>query len=249
MNYALASQDLLGIFLTFCRSAGIFFLIAPFSDKAVNNSLKFLIALSLSFLFYREEIGRLVEPLIREPIALGLTVAIELFTGFALALFIKILLSTTQVAGMTIAAQMGLNSGSLFDPTQGTHNSTIGFLLSFLTTVLMLETGLAAKILFSLYSSYDTIGLGVIEDFNKIIISAVSKMWNLGIQLSLPFLLINLVMMVGAGILAKIMPQLQIFFFILPLQIIVGILLLIASLSGLLFYFLDFLQEEIFKIL
>jgi flagellar biosynthetic protein FliR len=249
MNYALASQDLLGIFLTFCRSAGIFFLIPPFTDKAINNLTKFLLAFSLSFLFYREEVGNFVKPLITEPIALFFTIFIEIFTGLALALFIKILLSASQVAGMTIASQIGLNSGSLFDPSQGMHNSLLGLLLSFLTTVLMLETGLSAKILFSIYNSYDTIGIGIIEDFNKMIFSAVSKMWNLGIQLSLPFLLINILLMVGAGLLAKVMPQLQIFFLALPVQILVGLTLMVISLSGMIFYFLSFLQEEIFKIL
>ena len=55
---------------------------------------------------------------------------------------------------------------------------------------------------------------------------AVSAMFGLGLQLSAPFLLTGLLVQAGLGLLARLVPQLQVFSLAVPGQILGGLALL-----------------------
>jgi flagellar biosynthetic protein FliR len=118
-----------------------------------------------------------------------------------------------------------------------------------LVTLAILESDMYMRVIGGIYESYNKIPVGGFfnnyNDFTSLVIGSVGKMWSVGIQMSMPFILINIAIMIGGGILSKLMPQLQIFFVILPVQIIVGIIVFIIIMSGMMFWFLDFIASEI----
>ena len=248
---SILTQEILIVFIMICRVTGIFFLIPPFADTSVKTFIRIGLAVSISIMMqsqFTELIRPIVKVIANDNIALTMIVISELCLGISLGLIVKIIASAVQIAGLSIASQIGLSAASILDQSQQMQNSTLGILLSMLTTIAMLESGMHIKILSGIYESYNTIPVGGFfshyNDFTSLIIGAVSKMWSAGIQMSMPFIVINIAIMIGAGILAKLMPQLQIFFVVLPIQIIVGITIFIIILSGILIWFLEFFSAE-----
>ena len=174
----------------------------------------------------------------------------ELMIGLCIALMSRIFLSAIHVAGMTIGPMLGLSIAMLFDPSQQSQSNTVGSFLSLTITMLLLANNVHMLFIQAIANSYHTIHFADIGQYGSLmegIAQSVGKMWLIGIQMSAPFILVNIVLMFGSGVLAKLMPQLQIFFIMVPVQILLGILVLLVSLSGISSWFigqyLEFLKH------
>ena len=58
-----------------------------------------------------------------------------------------------------------------------------------------------------------------VGDFSAAIAHAVADSFALGVQLAAPFVVVSLVYNIGMGLLGRLVPQLQVFFFGLPIQL------------------------------
>ena len=63
-------------------------------------------------------------------------------------------------------------------------------------------------------------------DLLELSISLVSGMYLVGMQMSAPFIVFGLIVYGGAGVVARMMPQLQVFFLVTPLSILAGFVML-----------------------
>src|SRR5229473_151130 len=64
--------------------------------------------------------------------------------------------------------------------------------------------------------------------------------FKIGMQLSAPFLVFGLVFNIGLGVLARLMPQMQVYFVGVPLSILFGFLIFALVLTALMGAFLDY---------
>jgi flagellar biosynthetic protein FliR len=64
-------------------------------------------------------------------------------------------------------------------------------------------------------------------------------MYLVGMQMSAPFIVFGLIVYGGAGVVARMMPQLQVFFLVTPLNILAGFVMLALSISTMMMWFLD----------
>lgn len=249
---SIPTEEVLIIFLIICRITGIFFLIPPFGDSSIKPLFRMAFAITTAFFIY-PNVSNVIRPAVlavgNNGIGLLILIAIEVGLGLAICTIVKTLTLAMQVAGLTISSQMGLSAAALIDPSQQNQNSILGILLTLLTTIVILELSLHIRVIDGFLVSYEKIPVGSFfnnyNDFMSIFVKSVGNMWGSGLQISMPFILVNIVMMIGGGILAKLMPQLQIFFVMLPVQILVGILVFIAILSGILFWFSEFFASEL----
>ena len=69
---------------------------------------------------------------------------------------------------------------------------------------------------------------------------AFSAAFKIGMQLSAPFLVFGLVFNVGLGVLARLMPQMQVYFVGVPLSIMSGFLIFGVVLAAMMGSFLDY---------
>ena len=69
---------------------------------------------------------------------------------------------------------------------------------------------------------------------------AFSAAFKIGLQLSAPFLVFGLVFNIGLGVLARLMPQMQVYFVGVPLSIFAGFLILGLVLAAMMGTFLDY---------
>jgi len=71
----------------------------------------------------------------------------------------------------------------------------------------------------------------------------VADSFALGFQLSIPFLVFAMVYYIGLGILGRLMPQLPVFFFGLPVQVTVQLGALMIVFSSIMLVFLNHFQQ------
>ncbi len=64
-------------------------------------------------------------------------------------------------------------------------------------------------------------------------------------QLSAPFLLVGILVTVGMGLLSRLMPQVQVFFLAVPVQIMLGLLVLALTLTFGMTWFLEGFEQSL----
>src|SRR5207244_13610287 len=69
---------------------------------------------------------------------------------------------------------------------------------------------------------------------------AFATAFKIGMQLSAPFLVFGLVFNIGLGVLARLMPAMQVYFVGVPLSIMVGFLILALVLTGMMATYLNY---------
>jgi flagellar biosynthetic protein FliR len=80
----------------------------------------------------------------------------------------------------------------------------------------------------------------VLGDVANALSTTVAGAFRIGVQIAAPFLVFGLLFNMGLGILAKLMPQMQVFFVGMPLTILIGFLILIMVLGAMMMTFLDY---------
>ena len=71
-------------------------------------------------------------------------------------------------------------------------------------------------------------------------VRAFAGAFKVGVQLAAPFLIFGLVFNIGLGILARLMPQMQVYFVGVPLSILAGFLILAAIIATMMGTYLDY---------
>jgi flagellar biosynthetic protein FliR len=173
----------------------------------------------------------------------------ELAVGLILGAIARLTVSATQVAGAIIAFQVGLSTAMAADPTQtGIQGAIFGSFLSFLGMVLIFATDLHHLALAATYDSYMVFPLDaplMFDDAAQMAIRTVASAFSIGIQMSAPFIVFGLVFNLGAGILAKLMPALQVFFLLMPANIFVGLVLFALLLTMMMGWYLSAFENHL----
>jgi flagellar biosynthetic protein FliR len=167
----------------------------------------------------------------------------ELLVGAVLGLVARITISALQIAGSVVAQQMGLGFVTAVDPTQGQQGALVGNFLAVLGITLIFATDLHYLVIAALNDSYILFRPGevpILGDVAHVLTNTVSGAFRIGIQLSAPFLVFGLLFNLGLGLLARLMPQMQVFFVGMPLSILAGFLILFLVVGAMMTTFLDF---------
>src|SRR4051794_4097796 len=174
----------------------------------------------------------------------------EIVIGIVLGATARVTLSAPQVAGAVIAQQMGLGFVTAVDPTQGQQGVLVGNFLTMLGVTLLFATDSHHLVLAALNDSYMIFAPGEIVgsgDVAALATRAFAAAFKLGLQLSAPFLVFGLVFNIGLGVLARLMPQMQVYFVGVPLSIFAGFmifaLVIVAMMGTFLDYFIGVMHE------
>jgi flagellar biosynthetic protein FliR len=82
-------------------------------------------------------------------------------------------------------------------------------------------------------------GLPDVNDMLTLAVRAAAQGFALAVQISAPFIVFGLLFNLGLGVLARMMPQLQVFFLAVPASIFGGMVVLIAVIGVMMSVFLD----------
>jgi flagellar biosynthesis protein FliR len=167
----------------------------------------------------------------------------EMLIGAVLGITARLTISALEVAGSVIAQQLGLGFVTAVDPTQGEQGMIIGNFLTLLGITLFFATDMHHLVIAALNDSYTLFEPGELPstgDAAALITKIIAGAFRVGIQLSAPFIVFGLLFNIGLGVLARLMPQMQVYFVGLPLSILVGLLFFLVLLGAMMSYFLDY---------
>ena len=167
----------------------------------------------------------------------------EIVIGIVLGATARVTLAALQVAGSVIAQQMGLGFVTAVDPTQGQQGLLIGNFLTILGVTLLFATDSHHLVIAALNDSYSIFSPGEMMssgDVADLATRAFAAAFRIGMQLSAPFLVFGLVFNIGLGVLARLMPQMQVYFVGVPLSILAGFLIFALVIAAMMGTFLDY---------
>src|SRR3954470_17491964 len=167
----------------------------------------------------------------------------EIVIGVVLGATARVTLSAGAVAGSVIAQQLGRGCVTAVDPTQGQQGLLIGNFLTILGLTLLFATDSHHLVIAALNESYRIFSPGEAfpsGDVAALATRAFAAAFKIGMQLSAPFLVFGLVFNIGLGILARLMPQMQVYFVGVPLSILAGFLILGLVITALMGAFIDY---------
>lgn len=176
------------------------------------------------------------------------TALIELFIGWLTGFIAYISFSAIHMAGKVMDMQVGFSIVNVMDPTSGQQIPLIGsFLYNFGLIIFLVING-HHVLISALVESFSTVPLvsAIIDtSLTKLISDFTGAVLMTGMKVAMPVTFAILLTNVALGILARTMPQLNIFVVGLPLQIVIGIFVLSIVLP---FYiiFLDVLFNEMY---
>jgi flagellar biosynthetic protein FliR len=173
----------------------------------------------------------------------------ELAIGLMIGSIVRITVMATQVAGAIVAFQTGLSGAMAADPTMsGMQSAVFASFLSFLGVTLIFATDLHHVALAAIYDSYMVFSPTdplMFEDAMQMAIRTIAGAFTVGVQMAAPFVVFGLVFNLGAGILARLMPQLQVYFVLMPANIIVGLLLFAILLTMMMGWYLTAFENHL----
>jgi len=119
--------------------------------------------------------------------------------------------------------------------------------LSLIGALLVFETGLHHMAIGAIAGSYTLIPPNQVfptGDIAEMTLRLVAGAFALGLQLAAPFLVFGLVIYAILGVLSRLMPQMQIFFLAMPINILTGFVLLMMFIGVMMSTFLDFFAAQ-----
>lgn len=228
--------------LVFARIGAMVMLLPGFGEVSVPVRVRLGIALLLTLILL---------PLHRSAYHIDMTsmapllvmLVHEIIIGLVLGATARMTLAALSVAGSVIAQQLGLGFVTAIDPTQGQQGALIGNFLTILGLTLLFATDMHHLIIAALNDSFTIFAPGALMpsgDVASLATRAFTVAFKIGIQLAAPFIVFGLVFNLGLGILARLMPQMQVYFVGVPLSILIGFVILAIILVTMMGTFVDY---------
>jgi flagellar biosynthesis protein FliR len=228
--------------LVFARVGAMVMLLPGFGESNIPVRIKLGIALLLTLIIlplhrtaYQVDLTSMS--------SLGVLMVHEIVIGIVLGATARVTLSALAVAGSVIAQQLGLGFVTAVDPTQGQQGLLIGNFLTILGMTLLFATDSHHLVISALNESYRIFSPGELMpsgDVAALATRAFATAFKIGMQLSAPFLVFGLVFNIGLGVLARLMPAMQVYFVGVPLSIMAGFLILALVLTGMMATYLNY---------
>ena len=234
--------------LLFARIGSILMLMPALGEDMIPARMRLSFALAFTLVVY-PLLSPELAPMPAEIMAIIGLVFHELAIGLILGAIARITVMATQVAGAIVAFQSGLSVAMTADPTQGgIQGAVFGSFLSFLGMVLIFATDLHHMALAATYDSYMVFPLDaplMFDDAAQLAIRTVASAFTIGVQMAAPFIVFGLVFNLGAGILARLMPAMQVFFVLMPANIVMGLVLLALLLTMMMGWYLTGFENHL----
>ena len=225
-------QDILLYFpaflLVLVRVTAFFVTMPIFSHRAIPTTFRIGISFFLAWIMYYT----IDSPILVIDGTYMLLILKEAIIGLMIGLVAYMIMAAIQIAGGLIDFQMGFAIANVIDPQTGAQSPLTGQYLYTISLLFLLATNGHHLLLDGIYYSYQFIPIDQIlipfghENLIEFIIKAFSQMFLIALQMAIPVVGSVFLVDVGLGIVARTVPQLNIFVVGIPVKMLVSFLLL-----------------------
>lgn len=241
----LIPAQIFAFMLILARITGIVMLMPGFGELNIPAWIKVAFSVAVSaVLFPLVKAALPVFP--ASPAGLALLTATEGMIGLLIGALTRLLLNALHAGGTVIAFQTGLAAAQGFDANQHSQSAMFATFMTLLGVNLIFASNLHHLLVQAMADSYAIFSPGKLPplgQLSELSIAVVSHSFEIGVKLAAPFLVFGIVFNVGLGLIARLMPALQVFFIAVPAQILLGFALFAFVLSSMMFWFLDYFRS------
>jgi flagellar biosynthetic protein FliR len=224
---------LLELFWPFVRIGSCFMVAPAFGASSVPVRVRVVLAGAVTLL---------VAPLVPVPevtplSATGVVITIQqIVIGAALGFSLQILFDAVSLGGEMLGNSMGLSLAFNLDPQNGASTPTVSQLYSLLVTLIFLVLDGHLALIRTLVAGFHTLPIGTTGLGTNGLWSVVnwgSELFSGALAVALPGVTALLVANLAFGVVSRAAPTLSIFSVGLPLSLVFGLVVIIASLPTL----------------
>lgn len=245
MNLTIYGVEIWATALLFARIGAMIMLLPGFGEPAVPGRIRLSFALALAIALGPALADRVPDP---AATAWGMSgqIGAEAMIGILLGGAARLLVSALATAGQVIGIDIGIAFAQTADPTMTQSGQLLAVFMGVLGVALIFATGLDHMFLQGIAGSYQVIAPGASPPFGdaaQLALEATASSFRVGFQIAMPVVAAGLIFRVGLGVLSRLIPQIQVFFVVLPLQIMGGLVVFALGLSTGMLIWLDSLQR------
>jgi flagellar biosynthesis protein FliR len=241
-----SEEQVAGFMLVIARIAPLFLVAPMFSSKMIPGRVRGIAAVGLAVGI--APLATKGEHVPLDVMGLGALAVKELLVGLAFAFAIAALFAAVTAAGSLADTLIGFSFGALVDPITGNNASVLSQAYSLVGVAVFIAIGGDAWVIQGLNHTYDLVPLvdfpalgsmvaGVQHAFVGIFVAAI--------ELSAPVLLAVIITDAAFGVVARVVPQLNVFQVGFPAKVTVGLLVIGVSLPFAAGWISDELQRSV----
>lgn len=214
--------------LIFVRVSGIFIFSPFFSSQNIPNIMKIGLSFSITLLI------AIVIPIdvdIENQILLTVIIK-ELMVGIIIGFISYVFMSAFYVLGQIVDMNIGFGMANVVDPQNKVQVPLMGNFYYILSFLFMLLINGHHKVISALIDSYNYIPIGKLiynDNVIEMIVNALVKSFEIGFKLSLPVVAIIFLTDIVLGIMAKAIPQMNVFVIGMPLKVFIGLAIIMIT--------------------
>ncbi|MBI2875380.1 MAG: flagellar biosynthetic protein FliR [Candidatus Tectomicrobia bacterium] len=218
--------------MVFFRVSSFLFLVPLFGSPNLPAMLKIGLAFALTLVFVPILPPPTVSLLVTGP---GVILALgrELLIGGALALAVKLIFAGVELAGQILGYQMGFSIMNVIDPQTSEQVSVLGQFQNFLALMIFLAIDGHHLLIRALMHSFQLVSPLEASFSNGLIHTLTflsSQIFVLAIKISAPAMIAVFLANLAMGLMARLVPQMNVFMLNVPLTIALGFLVIGLSL-------------------
>jgi flagellar biosynthetic protein FliR len=240
-------QEVVTFMLVFGRAAGLI-VSAPFwGSRVVPIVVRVWIAMLLAVATYpRVQIVFLPGGITL--LSLFMNLAGETLLGLILGWMAQLMFAAMRLAGHEIEIKSGLGLIQLVDPHEGGQSGVFSAFLELMAGLVFFSMNGHHLLIQALSASYNVFPLGGEKFVTRVLeglVRSTGEIFSIALRISAPVLVGLLLSDIVLGILARAMPQMNVFMVAQPLQFGFGMLLLMLSLPAIVWFFARQLPQTI----
>jgi flagellar biosynthesis protein FliR len=239
-------QHVAAFFLVLARIGPLFVLAPLFSSKLVPARVRAIVAVGLAIGMTPVVSKGVTVPL--DAIDLAGLVVKEMLVGAAFAFSIGAVFAAISTAGTYLDTAIGFSYGSLVDPLTGNQSTVLAQLYGLVGTMVFIVIGGDAWVVRGLARTYDLVGLNQSPDLGRLVGAMDATFAGImasALEVAGPVMLALILTDAAFGVVSRVVPQLNVFAVGFPAKVVVGLLLVAATMPFVAGWISGELQQDV----
>jgi flagellar biosynthetic protein FliR len=224
--------DFILLLLVFLRISSAI-IVAPFlGSRGIPVTIKLFLSLVISYIIYLTLDKNLFPPIEANWILFVFAVK-EIIAGLIMGFMLQFVFFAVNYAGTLIGFDMMLNMAEVFNPNEDVQSNIIGEMLYYGALMIFILINGHHYLIQSLNYSYKVIPVGsftISESLHLYLVKLTASVFVLAVKIASPILVSFFLVHIAEGIIARMIPQMQVFFVTQPLKLGLGIFLILLTL-------------------
>ena len=218
--------------LIFLRVSGIMFTLPIFGDEPTPVRVRVLLSAAIAFIVFPVIMPDWFRGMPNDIIGLGVMGARELIIGLLIGFISRVVFDGIIMAASVVGYQMGFGTANLMIPDAKIQMNSFTALHRVFLMLIFLSLNLHHNYITAIVDSFRLVPSGFASphsDIGGLLIQTTSSLFVVATQLAAPVLVALMFTMAALGLIARTVPQMNIFTMSFPTSFFVGLLIYIAS--------------------